>query len=203
MTRIRLALFDYGGVLLELADPLQTFGIGADAADFAARWLHSDAVRAHETGRIDAQAFAQRAVTELALPYDADEFLARFDRWPGRVDQRAAAAVQAIPRDIECALLSNINARHWAAQNVVRDFGGRLDHCFLSFEIGHCKPDTEVFAAVLDSTGYQAAEVLFIDDNPANVAAAGRLGFDARHCPAPAALPTVLAEAGLIAAPQT
>lgn len=203
MTAIRLALFDYGGVLLELADPLETFGIGANAADFAKRWLHSDAVRAHETGRIDAPTFAHRAVTELALPYDADEFLARFDRWPGRVDERAAAAVQAIPRDIECALLSNINARHWAAQDVVRDFGGRLDHCFLSFEIGHCKPDAASFAAVLDRTGCQASEVLFFDDNPLNVAAARRLGFEARHCPSPAALPTMLANAGLVAGQQT
>lgn len=194
----RLLLFDYGGVLLRLNDPVATFAIGESLQDFNERWLMSPAVRLHETGRLDVEDFARRMVTDMRLPYDWREFIARFDSWPDRVTETTSALVAALPGHIECAILSNTNARHWQAQDIERDFGGRISRCFLSFESGHVKPDREAFDDVLERVNAEPGDILFIDDNPRNLQSAAALGMQTRHCPNVDALAGVLRASGLL-----
>ena len=196
----RLLLFDYGGVLLVLNDPVETFGIGSSRADFARRWLESPAVQAHESGQIDHETFARQIVCDMQLPYDWQEFIRRFDAWPGKVPAATAALVRSIPPAIECALLSNINARHWQAQDIPGDFGGRIARCFLSYEIGLVKPEPRVFQYVLDATDIAPGDILFLDDNPANIEAAARAGMRTRHCPDVDALGPILQSEGIVPA---
>ncbi len=194
-----LLLFDYGGVLLRLNDPLKLFGVGGTHAGFARRWLASPAVRAFETGRAGTEEFAGRVVAEFGLPYGPAEFIERFDRWPGTVGAATRALVRALPGSIDCAILSNTNPRHWERQDIAGDFGGRIGRLFLSYEMGCLKPDLDAFRHVIDATGVAPASVLFIDDSPVNVAAARRAGLAARHCPDVDALEGVLRNAGVVA----
>ncbi|MGW0661898.1 HAD-IA family hydrolase [Streptodolium elevatio] len=46
-----------------------------------------------------------------------------------------------------------------------------------SYELGARKPDPRMYHAVLEGLGTSAAETLFVDDSPANIAAAAELGF--------------------------
>lgn len=46
-----------------------------------------------------------------------------------------------------------------------------------SYELGARKPDPRMYHAVLEGLGTAAAETLFVDDSPANIAAAAELGF--------------------------
>jgi glucose-1-phosphatase len=195
-----LLLFDYGGVLLVLNDPVATFGIGSSRADFSRRWLESPAVQAHESGRIDHVTFAKQIVRDMQLPYDWQEFIRRFDSWPGKVPAATAALVRSVPDSIECALLSNINARHWQAQDIPGDFGGRISRCFLSYEIGFVKPDPQAFRHVIDAVSIAPADILFIDDNPANIAAAGLEGMRTRLCPDVDSLAPILRDEGIVTA---
>ena len=75
--QVRVILFDFGGVLLKLRDPVRTFGIGHDRDSFNNTWLMSEAVRALECGQIGIDEFASRAVQEFDLPYSEREFLER------------------------------------------------------------------------------------------------------------------------------
>lgn len=194
----RLILFDYGGVLLTLNDPVATFGIGESRADFNLRWLLSPAVQAHERGEIGPEAFARRMVVDMQLDYSWQDFIERFNAWPGGVPAATAALVQSIPADIDCAILSNTNGLHWAAQDIAGDFNGRIDRCFLSFETGHVKPDLRAFEHVLDSVPFKATDILFIDDNQKNIDAAARTGMRVRHCPDVDYLEAVLQSEGVI-----
>lgn len=194
----QLLLFDFGGVLLHLNDPVKTFGIGTSREDFNRIWLSCRAVLQYESGEIGLPEFSRSVVDSLQLPYPAKEFIARFDAWPDRIDETTRTIVQQIPATVECAILSNTNALHWRNQDIARDLASRIQRTFLSFETGLVKPDARAFQHVLDETGCAAGAVLFIDDNPLNVDAAERLGMRARLCPEIRALGDLLRDEGVI-----
>lgn len=59
----------------------------------------------------------------------------------------------------------------------IRVFDGGI----YSSDVGLVKPETGIFQLALRRFGCTAAELLFFDDNPGNVDAALRLGWQARH----------------------
>jgi putative hydrolase of the HAD superfamily len=54
---------------------------------------------------------------------------------------------------------------------------GLFDHHFASHLIGMLKPDREVFEHVAAFLKVEPTEILFLDDQPLNVAAAQKAGF--------------------------
>lgn len=194
---LKVVLFDFGGVLLRLHDPVETFGIGDTLDDFNRCWIHSPSVVAHESGQIDANQFGERIVAEMELPYSPQEFIQRFGNWPDRISSDTASLVQRIPAAFDCAILSNTNELHWAAQDIPGVFGGRIDRCFLSFETGLIKPQAAAFHQVADAYSCAPSSILFIDDNPINVSAATAAGMRARLCPGVEALESVLSKEGV------
>jgi len=52
--------------------------------------------------------------------------------------------------------------------------------------VGRIKPEPEIFGVCLKRLGLPAQEVLFLDDHPANAAAASRLGLQALEFRSPA-----------------
>ncbi|MEV4134800.1 HAD-IA family hydrolase [Dactylosporangium sp. NPDC049742] len=54
------------------------------------------------------------------------------------------------------------------------DVFARFDHLFFSHRLRHRKPDPAAFTAVAAHLGAPSDEITFIDDSPANVAAAPR-----------------------------
>lgn len=75
------------------------------------------------------------------------------------------------------AILTNADAvrADWVERHLP-DFPG-IDHLFASSRLGHAKPDPQAFEKVLQALELDAGEVLFIDDDSANVNAAAALGF--------------------------
>ena len=177
--QFKVILFDLGGVLLNLNDPIETFGLKISEVEFMERWLRSPAVREFERGAIDAESFARLIVTEAELPYDWQEFLQRFDSWPDRLFDETIGVLNAIPDNIKLALLSNINALHWGRDDIAGQLGGCFDHSFLSYETGLMKPDWEAFELVVNTYECRPVEILFFDDNPLNVTAAANYGIQA------------------------
>src|SRR5690606_36012527 len=85
------------------------------------------------------------------------------------------------------ALLSNTNARHWVMMGPAAGAGGRypaiarLDRWFLSHELGACKPDEAIYAAVEREAGALPESIIFFDDLEENIAAACARGWRARQ----------------------
>jgi HAD superfamily hydrolase (TIGR01509 family) len=175
----RVLLFDMGGVLCRLNDPIETFGLRSSHAEFMQTWLMSPAVRDFESGAIDVDEFAANIVREADLNYDADEFLRRFHAWPDGLYPGTQELLDSIPQRYELAVLSNTNALHWDRADIggaLKDFFGKI---FLSFETGLLKPDLQAFEHVLTEFDCDPLQILFFDDNPLNVTAAQNAGLDA------------------------
>ena len=80
-------------------------------------------------------------------------------------------------------LLSNTNPIHWdKAVNGLfghkgMDVDDYFENTFLSYRMHMLKPDPQIYGKVLMDSGMTAYETLFIDDSPANCAAASELGM--------------------------
>lgn len=178
----RVVLFDVGGVLLELNNPVETFNIHLSEAEFHRRWILSPAVRKFERGASNQVEFANAITAEFGLDYGADDFLARFNAWPGGIMRHAIEFVRQIDPHISCGILSNTNALHWMSFGIDEAFASRFERIFLSFETGLLKPDTEAFKQVINEFSCPAEHILYFDDNPLNVSTASDLGMDAVLC---------------------
>ena len=197
---IEAILFDLGGVLIELAGVERMLewcpAIGG-TAELWRRWLHSPAVRRYETGRSDAVLFAREVVAEFSLPVSAEAFLAAFEYWPRALHPDAPALLARLARRYRLASVSNTNDLHWA--RFCREWAlDTLFHDnFPSHRLGQLKPDHDYFAQVVGTLGIAPERIVFVDDNPINVAAGAAFGLVARHVPAFCALEGTLAAAGV------
>jgi len=81
---------------------------------------------------------------------------------------------------VRVSLATNQQAERAAFMSRTLGYEERFDDLFYSFALGHAKPSGAYFSAVLEALGQPGAEVLFVDDNAANVEAARALGMHAR-----------------------
>jgi HAD superfamily hydrolase (TIGR01509 family) len=176
---ISVVLFDLGGVLLHLRDIGSNFALTGDEEQFLRNWLLSPAVRDFERGAIPAEEFGRRIISEMHLPYDWQEFLLRFDRWPERIYPGVPELLSNLSARYNLALLSNTNAVHWGRRDIAGILDPLFDGVFLSFRTGLLKPDRESFEQVSAHFECQLQEILFLDDNPLNVDAANAIGLRA------------------------
>jgi putative hydrolase of the HAD superfamily len=197
-TPVRALVFDIGGVLIQLGNPTELFGLAGDTEHFLARWLHSPSVRDFERGAINAETFARRIVTEAALTYDWQEFLERFMAWPGLLFPGITELLEAIPNRYQRALMSNTNEAHWRDGGLAAQLDERFELRFLSFETGLLKPDVDAFRHLASALGHSPGEIAFFDDNIANVRSASSLGFQARLTRGATGLEAALVELGVL-----
>ena len=93
-------------------------------------------------------------------------------------------------------VFSNTNSVHqesWQSR-----FESALDpvrKIYASWEIGLRKPDVDSYLAVAHDIGVAPADILFVDDNPDNVAGGKSAGLDARLVSGPAETVAILREA--------
>jgi putative hydrolase of the HAD superfamily len=177
----RAVIFDYGNVLTRTLDPTprarweQRLGLEPGALQ---RLVHNDdSWIAAQCGRITAAAHWHEVGRALQLP--PGELLAlQHSFYSGdvlntallmRLDALRAAGIRT-------ALLSNFSTDLWrllAQHDLLR----RFDHLAISAEIGVMKPQPAAYRAVLDMLRVSATTCVFVDDQPANVAAAQALGM--------------------------
>ena len=178
---ITTILFDLGGVLVQLRSEEHLRSLNGETFSlerFWRLWSDSPAVRAHETGKIDADEFARRIVTELGLTIAPTDFLDGFRRWIVGPYDETAGLIAHCHSQFTTALLTNTSALHWST---IESFNilPFMHHIHASFQVGLIKPDQDYFVTALEKTGAQAAEALFFDDSPINIAAAQSLGIEA------------------------
>lgn len=177
----RTVLLDLGGVLVELGGEqpfLEMIGGELTRDELWHRWLHSPAVRAHETGRMTSDAFAAEAVREFGLALAPEEFLAHFRGWLHQPYEGVHALLADLSGRHRTAILTNISGVHWP---IAESYGlfGLVERVFASFQMGAIKPDREFFEIALAELGAEAGGAVFLDDNRVNVEGARALGIEA------------------------
>ena len=74
-------------------------------------------------------------------------------------------------------ILSNIPVIEKSRMNKQVDLS-YYDYTFLSYEIGLKKPDIKLYEYIMNQTGFDAKDILFIDDQQVNLEAAASLGWN-------------------------
>ena len=182
---IEVVLFDIGGVLARFNGlaVLRELTGGESELEVGARWLMSPVVRRFESGGCSDLEFAAGVVDEWGLPYSAAEFLEIFPSWLDDPFDGAEQMIRETRTRVGVGCLSNTNAlqwngiiSHWPLSSLFEE-----RYRFLSFELGAVKPDPEIYVLVVDRLPVPAARVLFLDDNPLNVAGALQAGLRAEQ----------------------
>lgn len=186
---IKNIAFDFGGVIIDLdyegaIAAFQAMGL-PDAAQRLDRYHQRGIFEDLESGRIAAQDFIQALQPLCTKPLTMD---AVRTAWLGYVgapvdEQKLAYLDQLRRRGYRTFLLSNTNpfVQSWAESDAFsasgRPLGSYLEKCYTSYEVGIMKPDAGIFRHMLSDAGIRPEETLFLDDSPANIAAAEALGI--------------------------
>ncbi|HWD82763.1 MAG TPA: HAD-IA family hydrolase [Kribbella sp.] len=93
---------------------------------------------------------------------------------------------------VECHLATNQHSYRRAIMQDERGYGAWFDRTFYSCDLGLAKPDPAYFRAILGVIGTPASDVLFIDDNEANVAGASSVGLRAELYDLSAGVPALV-----------
>jgi len=188
----RAAIFDLGGVVVEWNPRGVVERFTEDAmlreALLAAVFEHPDWA-ALDRGSMDEAGAVSRMQTRVAMPADEYERLMRLADdslrpIPGTLALLDRLRAQGLP----LFALSNMPAPRFAMLRARHGFWDRFEGFVISGEIGLLKPEPAIFQHALRAFGLGAERTIFIDDHPANVAAAERLGLrghlfrDAGHC---------------------
>ncbi|MFN2376071.1 MAG: HAD family hydrolase [Candidatus Binatia bacterium] len=191
--RIRAAVFDYGGVLIE-GGPRDVVAFGARAGlsedvwkPLRRRFFGNDGIWAElERGEVpfsDFTAALRRAIVEAGGSVTEDQaasFMGSPDPMGHRARLRPAMleAVRRLRRSMPTALLTN-NVREWReGWQAVLEPATLFDVVIDSSEVGARKPETRIYEITRERLGVAHDEIFFLDDIGQNLKAARVLGWN-------------------------
>ncbi len=176
-------IFDLGAVLIDW-NPRYLYRSLIDDPDEMERFLAEITTQAwnHEQDRGRRWADAVAELVERH-PAHAELIRAYHERWPEMLGEALHDTVDILRelRDAGVALyaLTNWSAETWPIALERYPFLAWFQGIVVSGEVGAAKPEPEVFRVLVERYGVVPASSVFIDDQPANVEAARRLGFRA------------------------
>ena len=181
-------IFDFGNVLIEIdparsVEAFQALGAPADLN------LEADFFHDFETGALSAAEFRDALRGQLGRAASRSSLDKAWNALLLEIPPKTLHVLRSLRAEgYRLALLSNTNPIH--IDEVRRrlgpfgygEFARCFDRVFYSYETGLRKPDPAIYAAVDRELGITApAEVLFIDDNAANIASAASYGWRTLH----------------------
>jgi putative hydrolase of the HAD superfamily len=185
----QLIIFDLGRVMVDICNNWQEAaslaGVTLDVTDYlkAHDQINGPLLTAMETGQINIDQFAA-SVGEL-VNKPATDVKAAFLKWlkapmPGMIE-----FVKQLKADgYKTACLSNTSHMHW---DMMLDPNSEhylaldeiFDYPMASHIIGIMKPDDEIYLHAQKHTGFEPSQIVFFDDNQANIDKANALGWNA------------------------
>ncbi len=177
-------IFDFGNVLIEI-DPARSVAAFGTLGASGSLHLEADFFHDFETGGIRATEFRRALRGQLGRAASRSSLDAAWNALLLEIPPRTLQVLRSLrTKGYRLALLSNTNPIH--IDEVRRRLGpfgyGEFARCFerifYSYEMGLRKPDPAIYAAVDRELGItKPKEVLFIDDNAANIASAAKHGW--------------------------
>jgi len=123
----------------------------------------------------------------------------RFLDMVGPVFPETEAAIHALAaRGVPQFGLTNMPSEGWTGVQTLSSAFGCFRDTVVSGDEGLIKPDPAIFRLAAERAGMAPEELLFIDDSPANIAAARALGFHVHRFEDPAHLNPLLVGHGLL-----
>ncbi|MEM8766262.1 MAG: HAD family phosphatase [Pseudomonadota bacterium] len=179
---IEAVLFDLGNVVMEI-DFRRTFKHWADAsghkeAHFHAHWSEDEAYRAHEVGALSFSEYAENLSERLGVTLPEAVWREGWNDLFVGAYEGVQTRLEGLQGQIGLYAFTNTNATHEAAWRA--RFEQEMRHfetIYVSSTIGMRKPDVAAFQWVAADMQLAPERILFLDDNPANIAGAERAGM--------------------------
>ncbi len=189
---MKTIVFDFGGVLVDW-NPRhlyrKIFSSEEEMEGFLAQVCNGEWNAKQDAGRPFAQAVAE---LQKQYPQYTEQIAAYFDRWGemlgGEIPGMADLVRMLKRKGYKLYGLTNWSAETFPLARAKYSVFDMLDGMVVSGEEHIIKPDPEIYKRLLTRFQLRAPDCLFIDDSPANVAAARQLGFDAVRFESAAAL---------------
>jgi putative hydrolase of the HAD superfamily len=149
-----------------------------------------------DAGRVSAQEISQLSASRLKLDVKAVQHMVdaiedHITPIPSSVQVLEKLYAEREAKGYKLYFLSNMPAPY--ARGLERHaFMRCFDGGIFSGDIGLIKPQPEIFEKLEAMYGLQGQEILFIDDHPANIAAANKQGWQTLHLTDPSKLPELL-----------
>ena len=182
MTKIKAVIFDLGNVLLNY-DAYRSANRFAKACKVPRLkvWIHfftSPTEKAYTRGEISSREFYRHAKQALKFPVNYKTFKHYWNDifWE---NEGMAALLKSLKKHYPLYLISNTNQMHF--DHVKKKFKilRYFKKTFPSHEVGHRKPEPEIYQKVLRKIKFQPAETVFIDDVQKFVNGARAVGMHA------------------------
>ena len=197
---IRLIISDFGGVICTFDYRIfcrrlaERTGRTTDQVFAAAFGDHLQ--REFETGRLSGPAYHRAVMDRLGADVPYEEFFPMY----GDIFTEIPATCDLLRRlhaRYLLYLLSDTNEIHFG---YVRETVGILRvfrECIVSYQVGAMKPDPRIYGEALRRSGLPATACVFVDDRPANVEGAARVGMHALLFQSPEQFATELTRLGV------
>jgi 2-haloacid dehalogenase len=194
---IKAIIFDFGNVLLNW-DPRNIYQrFFPNDLDGMERFLKEVNFADWNLQQDKGRPFAEGvAVLSREFPHYSHLIQAFQDHWIDSVGEPIAGTITILKRLKQAGYpvygLSNWSAETFPYARSRHAFFDLLDDMVISGEVGHVKPEQEIYHLLLDRIGRPAQECLFIDDALPNIRQAQKMGFAVIHFQSPEQLESSL-----------
>lgn len=188
---VRAVMFDIGGILEvipEGGDPATRYPALDEAWTARLGLPPGHLTRCYDAiaedgafGRCTYEEWCARLRVSTGMsPADFEEYMAAFwDIYMGNPNEELIAYLRALRPRYRTAILTNSFVGARAHEEARYGFTSMVDLAIYSDEEGVRKPDPRIYAIACERLGLPPAEIVFLDDLPANVAAARAAGLQA------------------------
>lgn len=202
MSEVQAVVFDVGRVIVQW-DLRCLFGkLIADEREL--EWFVSNVVTEewhfqHDAGRDLAEMVAERKAQFPDYRHLIDAYATRFcETIPGLVEGTPELIGRLAARDVPLFALTNFGAEFWGQFRPTESLFDHFRDVVVSGVEKVAKPEPGIYEIAEQRFGHSGSELLFIDDNPANIAAAQARGWHGHLFSGANALETDLEARGLI-----
>lgn len=194
---IKAVIFDFGNVLLEWNPRFVYRHFFPNDAEGMERFFQEVSFMEWNLQQDKGRPFAEGvAVLSQQFPHHSRLIQAYHDHWIDSVGESITGTVE-ILRQLKHVGFSLYGLSNWSAETFPYarekyNFFDLFDDMVISGEVGHVKPDPEIFQILLGKIGSPAQECLLIDDSLPNLHQAEKMGFAVVHFQNPEQLAATL-----------
>jgi epoxide hydrolase-like predicted phosphatase len=176
-----VVVFDLGKVLVDFDYSIAARKVAARSAksmsDLVSLLAASPLINQYETGLVTRQQFFETIRDTIGYQGDLAEFGGHFADIFTEIPAMTALQASLRRRGIRTFILSNTN--DLAVEHIERNFPffKNFDGYIYSFKVGAMKPDARIYQALEAMCGLAGADIVYLDDLAANVAAGAARGW--------------------------
>lgn len=181
---IKAVFFDLGGVIARTENPEPrsrlASSLGLTYADIDKLVFENESSKQASLGIITEKQHWQNIARLLNQP-DSEIDRLHSEFFAGdRIDFKLVEFMRSLHPTYKVGLISNAwsGLRAWIEE---QNFADAFDNMVISAEVGLIKPDQRIYQAALQNLQVHPEESVFVDDLPANIDAARKMGMQAIH----------------------